>query len=102
MPAELRTTVVVDYQNTHLVGHGVFSEHLPRHETLVDPGLCAGHLLAERNRRQRPGYAHAVLDKVLVYRGEPSPEHDPRDYARNQSQKSQWERHARVRVTLRP
>ncbi len=75
---------------------------LPKHETLVDPGLFAGQLLAERNRRQRPGHTHAVLRKVLVYRGEPSPEHDPRDYARSQSQKANWERNHRVRVTLRP
>jgi hypothetical protein len=99
---ELRTTVVIDYQNVHLVGHAAFDEHLPKHETLVDPALYAGQLLAERNRRQRPGHPPAVLQKVLVYRGEPSPEHDPKDYARNQSQKSHWERDRRVEVTLRP
>lgn len=102
MSVDLRTTVVIDYQNIHLVGHGLFDATLPKHETLVDPGLYAGQLLAERNRRQRQGYAPAVLRKVLVYRGEPSPEHDPKDYARSQSQKAQWERDRRVEVTLRP
>ena len=48
------------------------------------------------------GMPHAVLAKVLVYRGEPSAEHDSTDYARSQSQKSHWERDARVHVTLRP
>lgn len=102
MSADLRTTVVIDYQNVHLVGHAAFDKHLPKHETLVDPALYAGQLVSERNRRQREGHAHAVLAKVLVYRGEPSAEHDPDDYARSQSQKSHWERDARVHVTLRP
>jgi hypothetical protein len=42
------------------------------------------------------------LSRVLVYRGEPSPEHDPRGYSRNQAQKAHWERDPRVQVTLRP
>ncbi len=100
--ADLRTTVVIDYQNVHLVGHAAFDKHLPKHETLVDPALYAGQLVSERNRRQREGYARAVLAKVLVYRGEPSAEHDPNDYARGQRQKSHWQRDARVQVTLRP
>jgi hypothetical protein len=33
MPADLRTTVVIDYQDVHLVGHSVFDRHLPKHET---------------------------------------------------------------------
>ena len=102
VPEYLRTTVVIDYQNVHLVGRSVFDKYLPKHETLVDPALYAGQLVFERNRRQRDGYVHAVLAKVLVYRGEPSAEHDPTDYARSQSQKSHWEMDARVHVTLRP
>lgn len=102
MSTDLRTTVVIDYQNVHLVGHALFDMHLPKHETLLDPALYAGQLVSERDRRQREGYAHAVLAKVLVYRGEPSAEHDPNDYARTQRQKSHWERDDRVRVTSRP
>lgn len=102
MPADLRATIVIDYQNVHLVGHSVFDKHMPKHETLVDPALYAWQLVSERNRRQREGHAHAILGKILVYRGEPSAEHDPNDYARSQRQKSHWERDARVQVTLRP
>lgn len=94
--------MVVDYQNVHLVGHAVFGGPSPKHETLVDPGFYAAQLLQERNRRQRPGYPAAALRRVLVYRGEPSPEHDAQDYARSQSQKAYWERDRRVKVTLRP
>ena len=43
-----------------------------------------------------------MLKSVLVYRGEPSPEHNPNGYRRNQAQKSEWERDARVQVHLRP
>ncbi len=104
MTADLRTSVVIDYQNLHLTGHGLFetTKCLPKHETLVDPLLFANVLLDARNKGQREGFSAAVLDRVLVFRGEPSPEHDPDGYARNQAQKAHWERDDRVRVTLRP
>ncbi|MDR3068692.1 MAG: hypothetical protein LBU50_04230 [Cellulomonas sp.] len=98
----LRTTVVVDYQNVHLVGHGLFVPDQPRHETLIDPLRYAQVLLEARNRSIRQGYAPAVLGKVLVFRGHPSPEHDQSGYARNLAHKEQWERDRRVEVTLRP
>ncbi len=68
----------------------------------MDPLLFANRLLQVRNQAQRAGYADAVLRRVLVYRGQPSPEHDAAGYARNQAQKAQWERDRRVQVTLRP
>jgi len=102
--AELRTSVVIDYQNLHLTGHGLFeaTKYLPKHETLVDPLHFANLLLDARNKGQRAGFPTAVLQRVLVFRGEPSPEHDPDGYARNQAQKAHWERDRRVHVTLRP
>ena len=100
----LRTVVVMDYQNVHLTGHGMFkvSRHRPKHEALVDPLNFANQLIRTRNQLQRPGMDHALLSRVLVYRGQPSPEHDPKAYARNQAQKSRWERDPRVAVHLRP
>lgn len=68
----------------------------------MDPLLFATHLLRERNASQRPGMPAAVLRRVEVFSGQPSPEHDPDGYARRQAQKAQWERDARVTVTLRP
>lgn len=102
--ADLRAVVVVDYQNVHLTGHGLFdsTRNLPKHETLVDPLLFAAGLLRARNAIQQPGQSMAVLRKVLVYRGLPAPEHAPDAYARNLAQKAQWERDRRVEVTLRP
>ena len=102
--ADLRAVVVVDYQNVHLTGHGLFSstKYLPKHETLVDPLLFGAALIRSRNAAQLPGMAQAVLRKVLVFRGLPAPEHEPKAYARNLAQQSQWERDRRVEVALRP
>ncbi|MFI6678104.1 hypothetical protein [Kribbella sp. NPDC050470] len=101
---DLRAVVVIDYQNVHLTGHQRFekTKYGPKHEVLVDPLFFAQQLLHVRNSRQRPGYPHAVLRRVDVYRGEPSPDHEPKAYARNQAQKAHWERDKRVTVTLRP
>ena len=100
---DLRAAIIIDYQNVHLVGHGLYAttRYLPKHETLIDPLLFAGNLLRERNAAQRPGMDHAVLRQVEVFSGQPSPDHDPRGYARRQAQKAQWERDKRVSVTLR-
>ena len=102
--ADLRTSIIIDYQNVHLTGHGTFAatRNLPRHETLGDPLLFANALLRHRNQAQRSGYPAASLSRVLVFRGLPAPEHDPDGYARNQAQRSHWERDRRVQVTLRP
>lgn len=104
MTESLPATVVIDYQNVHLVGHDRFASTraLPRHETLVDPLLFAEQLIRERNARQKPGHSPAELVSVLVYRGLPSEDHDPKGYARNQAQKAHWERDPRVQVVLRP
>lgn len=101
---DLRAVIVVDYQNVHLTGHGLFASArcMAKHETLVDPLLFGIAVIAARNRAQRIGMAHAVLRKVLVYRGLPAPKHDTDGYARNLAQKAQWERDPRVQVTLRP
>ena len=62
----------------------------------------ANQLIEARNKSQRKGRPAARLERVLVYRGLPSAEHDPKPYARNLAQKTEWERDPRVKVTLRP
>lgn len=101
---DLRTAVVIDYQNVHLTGHGRFqaTRYGPKHEALVDPLFFAQQLIQVRNARQRQGMAAAALRAVDVYRGEPSRDHEPKAHARNQAQKAQWERDRLVTVTLRP
>lgn len=102
--ADLRAVIVMDYQNVHLTAHGLFdvSKHRPPHEALLDPLTFARQVIQKRNSLQKPGMDKAVLKHVRVFRGQPSPVHDPKPYARNQAQKAQWERDKRVTVTTRP
>lgn len=102
--ADLRTAIVIDYQNVHLTGHGRFDSTRfgPKHEALIDPLSFAQQLLQVRNSRQREGMPDAVLRVVDVYRGLPSSDHEPAAYARNLAQKAHWERDKRVTVTHRP
>ena len=102
--ADLRTAIVIDYQNVHLTGHGRFgaTKNKPKHEALIDPLFLARQIIQVRNSRQRGGAAHAALRSVDVYRGLPSSDHEPDAYARNLAQKAQWERDKRVAVTHRP
>ncbi len=60
-PPPLRTSVVMDYQNVHLVGHDVFPSARPllRHETLVDPLLFSTQLIKARNLAMQAGYPRA-------------------------------------------
>jgi uncharacterized LabA/DUF88 family protein len=100
----LRASIIIDYQNVHLTGHGLFacSRALAPHESLVHPLHFANQLIHARNQAQRPGNDHARLSRVIVNRGLPAAEHDPKPYARNLAQKAEWERDSRVTVTLRP
>ncbi|MBI3430185.1 MAG: NYN domain-containing protein [Actinobacteria bacterium] len=100
--SQLRTVVIIDYQNLHLVGAGLFEPFKQRHECLVHPVKYAEQVLLTRNHRLDNGEWSATLSKVLVYRGLPSSKHEPKLYARNQAQKSEWERDRKVKVTLRP
>ena len=100
--SDLRAVLVIDYQNVHLTGAGLFEPHQPPHEHLVHPLHYANRIVGCRNQRQRPGFPHAAVTKVLVYRGLPSADIDPRSYGRNLAQKAEWELDSRVRVTHRP
>ncbi len=102
--SDLRTVVVIDYQNVHLTGHGLFpsSRDGAKHVALIDPLLYANQLIQARNRVQYVGYDSAVLSRVMVYRGLPSADHDAKSYARNLAQQAHWERDRRVKVTHRP
>jgi len=101
MPS-LRATVVIDYQNVHLTGAGLFQPNAPLHDCLVHPLHYSNRLINVRNQNQRAGQPEATLEKVLVYRGLPSSQIDAKPYARNLAQRTEWERDARVTVTLRP
>lgn len=96
--------VVMDYQNIHLMGNGLFAAGQPPHLSLIHPLHYATRLLHVRNGNQRSGVGavQAELVQVLVYRGLPSSLHDPSHYRRSLAQQTEWESDARVKVTLRP
>ena len=98
---QLRTAVIIDYQNLHLIAARLFEPEKRLHECLVHPLNYANQLIRTRNSQLAEDGFPATLSKVLVYRGLPSPNHDSKLYARNQAQKSEWERDRRVKVTLR-
>lgn len=104
MSRQLRATIVMDFRNVHLTGHDLFASTrlLPKHETLVDPYLFSQRLIQTGNAPLQPGADHAVLRRVLAYRGQPSSVHDPVGYARSLAHQAQWKRDPKVNVTLRP
>lgn len=83
----MSAALIVDYQNVHLTRHDAFAQaHEARHETLIHPSMFAHQVLEERNSTQRDDSTKAVLRRVLVYRGLPVQDHDPKDYARSLAQ----------------
>lgn len=103
--------VVMDYQNIHLTGHGLWCpESDPAHLCLIHPLHYAQQIVqtrnmvkrlnAERNGQPRP--AEAILGSVHAYRGLPSNKHDPRAYRRSLAQQAEWTRDPRCEVNYRP
>jgi hypothetical protein len=86
--------VLLDYQNVHLVGHGLFGGGLELHRCVPDPARIADLIAA---RRRRPSTAAAVR----AYRGRPDPVHQSRVTASNDAQAAQWARDRRVQVIRR-
>lgn len=99
----MRTSIVIDYQNLHMVGWEACRDKVGAlHECLIHPLAFANELLRVRNANQRPGFPEAVLSDVWVYRGLPQQEYDPKDNSRNLAHQAEWEKDRRVHVTLRP
>ncbi|MGD7707476.1 hypothetical protein [Microlunatus sp. Y2014] len=96
----LRASIVIDYQNVHLTARDVFAPRRPDHESLIDPMLFARTAIDRRNERQRPGHPHAVVHRVLVFRGLPHVDHDWEQNRRCIDQQRAWEESGAV-VDLR-
>jgi hypothetical protein len=86
----LSASVVIDYQNVHLTARDVFDPRGEQHKSLIHPMMFARRAIEVRNERQRPGYEHAELKRVSVYRGLPHVDHDPGQHRRCQDQAIQW------------
>ena len=98
-----RMAVVIDYQNVHLTGAGLFLPGRPIEEGLIEPYRFACQLALARNAKSEPEH-QVEVSRVEVFRGLPIQEDDPEAYRRNQEQRSNWLRghHGVVEVTLRP
>lgn len=102
--------LVVDYQNIHLTGHGLWCPDAEaRHLCLVHPLHYANQVLQQRNLVRRlvaeqadQPFDPATLASVHVFRGQPSNRHDRNGYRRSQAQQSEWTRDPRVKVVYRP
>lgn len=88
----------IDYQNLHLSAHECFGGGLPIHRSLIHPGLFADQVQRVRNSLV---YSPVTIEKIHVYRGQPSSEREVTPAARNKAQAAEWQRDRRVEVHTR-
>lgn len=88
----------IDYQNLHLSAHECFASAMPIHHSLIHPGLFADQVEKVRN-----GLVHTQvkIERVHVFRGQPSTERELQAASRNKAQRAAWERDRRVSVASR-
>ncbi len=95
-PETARIAVLLDFENVHRVGHGLYSPGLPRYQCVPEPSLIADMLA---NRRKVP----TVTTSVQVFRGRPNPAFEPTPASAADKQRQLWERRDdRVRVRSHP
>ncbi len=97
----LRAAVIIDYQNMHTTGVQSFQPQANQRDFPLNPLKFGEALIQFRNSRVTDSSLLAELTGVEVYRGLPSPIHDPRDHASNIEQKTKWMQDPRVIVTQR-
>jgi uncharacterized LabA/DUF88 family protein len=90
-----RVAVFIDYQNVHFSARSRFQPAgAPRQRGHVDPVRVAQRIVGKR----RFG---GDLTAIRVYRGRPSPDHQPEAAGASDRQASHWERDPRVVVVRR-
>jgi len=90
-----RLAVFLDYQNVHLVAHGLFQEYgSPVHASIIHPVRVAELITLKRK-------IASELAFIRVFRGRPNPAHHPLPTAAFDAQKSAWERDTRCKVVAR-
>lgn len=86
--------VFLDFQNVHLTGHGLFGGGCEPYRCVPDPVRVADLIASKRARV-------STAAAILVYRGQPQPQHQPVPAAANEAQAAQWTRDPRVQVIRR-
>jgi hypothetical protein len=94
LPVAENIAVLLDFQNVHLTGHGVFGRGCKPYRCVPDP-IRLADLIA--SRRKRPSKAAAIH----VFRGQPQVQHEPVPAAANEAQAALWTRDPRVRMFRR-
>lgn len=90
-----RVALFLDFQNIHLVGHGLFEGYgTPVYCCVPDPSKIADII---QRRRSRPSQVTAIR----VYRGRPDPERQPTPASANDSQSAKWMRDRRLHLVRR-
>lgn len=88
----------IDYQNLHLSAHECFEPDMPVHHSLIHPGLFANEVERVRNSLV---HVPVTIEKIHVFRGQPSSKREVIPAARNKAQAAAWERDRRVKVSSR-
>lgn len=88
----------IDYQNLHLSAHECFEHEMPIHHSLIHPGLFADEVQQVRNDLV---HTPVTIEKIHVYRGQPSSEREVVPAGRNKAQAAAWEKDRRVKVHSR-
>lgn len=86
----LRAAVIIDHQNMNITGVKGFNPQARPRDFPLNPLKFGEDLLAFRKSKVTDGALLAELTRVEVYRGLPSPTHDPQDHAMNIEQKNAW------------
>lgn len=90
-----RVEVFIDYENVRRTALGAFCDRgMPSHAGMIDPIALAELICA---RRKRP----SILGRVYVYRGKPSPIHQPTASSYFDRYAAAWDRDARCQVRSR-
>lgn len=89
-----RVAVFLDYQNVHLTGHSLFGRGEP-YRNVPEPSQLADLLVSRR-------LVESTAAAIRVYRGQPSPDHQPIPAAVNNAQAAEWTRDQRVQMITRP
>ncbi|WP_460356026.1 NYN domain-containing protein [Actinoallomurus acanthiterrae] len=85
----------VDFQNVHLVGHGLFESYgVPRYCCVPNPSRLADLIQQRRSRLSE-------VTAIRVYRGRPDPTRQPTPASANDAQAAEWSRDPRVQVIRR-
>lgn len=95
--------VVIDYQNIHLTARDLFvGPRTPAQKSQVHPLKFAERIVTLRSARRKQREKRPIqLRRVLVFRGQPRFDREPRLYDITDAQRTEWTRDSRVNLTYR-